>query len=306
MPYTQDFFNYLLHQKKYSNNTVEAYNSDLSEFRLFLETTYSGTDIDSANEFMIRSWFAGLMEKGLKPTSIKRKKASLTTYYKYLLKEGILKKIPSKNITTPKPEQRLPVFVSEAKIMKLFESDFFEITDYEKLRDRMILETFYATGMRVSELTELTDSSFDFSNMRVKVLGKRNKERLIPLHPMYIKMAKRYNKIKYETFEEIKTEGSFFLTKKGKKIYRKLAYRIIFSYLSTVTSMKKKSPHVMRHTFATHLLNEGAEINAIKDLLGHSSLAATQLYTHNTIEKLKTVYKNAHPQSQKRRNNYES
>jgi integrase/recombinase XerC len=301
MPYTQDFFNYLLHQKKYSSNTVDAYRRDLHEFQLFLETIYPGTTIDSATEFMIRTWFAGLMETGLKPSSIKRKKASLTTYYKYLYKEGKIKKIPSKNITTPKPEKRLPVFVPEGKIMKLFEADFFEISDYEHLRDRMILETFYATGMRVSELTELTDSSFDLSGMKVKVLGKRNKERIIPLHPLYVKMAEQYNKVKNEAFVQMKIDHSFFLTKKGKKIYRKLAYRIIFSYLSSVTSMKKKSPHVMRHTFATHLLNEGAEINAIKDLLGHSSLAATQLYTHNTIEKLKTVYKNAHPQSQKRR-----
>ncbi len=301
MSSNQDFYNYLLHQKKYSLNTAEAYRRDLTEFETYLSMKYSDITPEGATETIIRSWFAQLMESGLKPSSIKRKKASLTTYYRFLFKTGIIRKIPSRNIRTPKPEKRLPVFVPESKMMELFETDFFEITDYEDLRNRTILETFYATGIRVSELVELKNTSFDLTGMKVKVLGKRNKERIIPLHPLFIKMLEQYNKIKLKTFEGTKTDEAWFLTKKGKKIYRKLAYRVIFSYLSSVTSMMKKSPHVMRHTFATHLLNEGAEINAIKSFLGHTSLAATQLYTHNTIEKLKTVYKNTHPQSQKRR-----
>jgi integrase/recombinase XerC len=165
----------------------------------------------------------------------------------------------------------------------------------------MIIETLYMTGMRVSELVSLTDNSFDIPNNRIKVLGKRNKERFIPLHSKFSEMIHHYIILRNKNFDDILTDSSFFLTNKGQKIYRKFAYRVIFSYLSGITSMKKKSPHVMRHTFATHLLNEGADINAIKDILGHTSLAATQFYTHNTIEQLKNVYKKTHPKSQKRR-----
>ena len=302
---TETFCSYLLHQKKYSHNTVEAYRRDLTEFESYLNLFYNGTTLNQCDDMIIRSWFAQLMEKGIKATSIKRKKAALTSFYKYLLKHNQIKKIPGKTVNTPKAEKRLPAFIPETKMDELFETDFFSITDYEDLRNRMILETFYATGIRVSELVSLTNLSFDIQKQHIKVVGKRNKERLVPLHPLYMKMIEHYNKIKNTTFANTDTEDSFFLTKKGKKIYRKFAYRVIFSYLSSVTSMKKKSPHVMRHTFATHLLNEGAEINAIKDMMGHTSLAATQLYTHNTIEKLKTVYKKAHPQSQKRRNTWE-
>jgi integrase/recombinase XerC len=301
MSFTESFYSYLLHQKKYSANTVAAYKNDIESFGEYLKREYEGMSIEEVEDTIARSWFATLMEDGLKAISIKRKKASLTAYFKYLLKQGKVSRNPVKNITTPKPEKRLPSFVPESKIKELFSVDFFEISEYSDLRNRMILETLYLTGMRVSELTSLRDSSFDFSNNQLKVIGKRDKERLIPVLNIYKKMTEHYLEIRNTHFYGHITEDSFFLTEKGKKICRKFAYRVIFSYLSSVTSMKKKSPHVMRHTFATHLLNEGAEINAIKDILGHTSLAATQIYTHNTIEKLKRVYNDAHPHNQKRR-----
>jgi len=301
MQFTEQFYSYLLHQKKYSVHTVDAYKNDLESFTLFLGDTYEGFPVVQADEQMIRSWLASLMEKGIKPSSIKRKKASLTTFFKYCLKLGIIKKIPTKLIKTPKPEKRLPVFITENKIKLLFTADFFEIKDYNDLLSRMILETLYATGLRVSELVSLKDASFDLNIEHIKVLGKQNKERLIPIHRNFIQMIRQFISVRNLATDGIDTDDSFFLTIKGKKINRKFAYRVIFSYLSTITSMKKKSPHIMRHTFATHMLNEGADINAIKDMLGHSSLAATQFYTHNTIDQLKNVYKNAHPKSLKRR-----
>lgn len=297
----EDYYKYLLHQKKYSVLTVDAYRNDIHSFHTFLKHHYDAIPLEEVTDFIIRSWFSDMIDQGMKPSSIKRKKAALTSMYRYLMKQGIIQKNPCRYVSTPKSGKRLPVFVPEIKLRVLFETDIFLLTDYEDLRNRMILETLYVTGMRVSELTSLTDQSFDISNAICKVLGKRNKERNIPIHPLFIEMINHYTKLRKKTFAEKDVENSFFLTKNGKKLYRRLAYRIVFSYLSSITFMKKKSPHVMRHTFATHMLNEGAEINAIKDILGHASLAATQLYTHNTIDKLKSIYKNSHPQSQKRR-----
>jgi integrase/recombinase XerC len=301
MPAPEDFYAYLLHRKKYSPHTVEAYQRDITAFQEYLNVIYDEIAIEKADDGMIRSWLASLMESGLKATSIKRKKAALTTYFKYLLRNGVLEKIPGRHLRTPKTERSLPAFVPVSQMIRLFETDFYHIDNYEDLRNRMILETLYVTGIRVSELVSLKDKSFDLQNEHVKVMGKRKKERIIPVHRMFSQMVEHYVQFRNNTFASVDTDDSFFLTKKGKKIYREFAYRVIFSYLSSVTSMKKKSPHVMRHSFATHLLNEGSDINALKDMLGHSSLAATQFYTHNTIEQLKTVYKKTHPKSQKRR-----
>lgn len=301
MSSTEAFYAYLLHQKNYSIHTVNAYRRDLLAFEEYLNSNYENIPIEDADDQIIRSWLASLMENGLKATSIKRKKAALTTLFKFFIRQGIVKNIPTRGIRTPKPEKRLPAFIPESRMLRLFETDFFSIEDFEDLCQRMILETLYATGMRVSELVSLSDMSFDLNNGNIKVMGKRNKERLIPIHQDFQHMIRHYLNIREKAFGSKDGGNWFFLTKLGKKIYRKFVYRVIFSYLSTVTSMKKKGPHVLRHTFATHLLNEGADINAIKDMLGHSSLAATQFYTHNTIEQLKNVYKNTHPKSQKRR-----
>jgi integrase/recombinase XerC len=301
MPSGDDFYAYLFHQKKYSEHTVGAYQRDIREFEDYLRETYGLSTVTEADDPMIRSWLASLMEKGLRATSIKRKKASINSFYRFLLKSGKIKKIPGRYVKTPKTDRPLPAFIPTRQLNQLFETDFFEIRKFEDLQNRMIVETFYATGIRVSELVSLKDSSFDTENKSLKVLGKRKKERIIPIHRIFCDMIHHFIQTRNKEFIQVKTDDSFFLTKKGKNIYRKLAYRVIISYLSSVTSMKKKSPHVMRHTFATHLLNEGSDINALKDMLGHSSLAATQFYTHNTIEQLKNVYKNTHPKSQKRR-----
>ncbi len=301
MSSTEDFFTYLIHQKKYSLNTVQSYQRDITAFQEYLNSHYDGISIEKANEQIIRSWFVLMMEKGMKASTIKRKKAAVTTLFKYLIRQGIVRTIPTRTVRTPKTEQKLPVFIPEKKLQKLFEEDFYSIQNYEDLCNRMILETFYATGIRVSELVTLTNQSFDLSNGHIKVFGKRSKERLIPIHADFLNMIQYFMQVKENHFSTANVEDRFFLTQTGKKIYRKFVYRVIFSYLSTVTSQNKKSPHVIRHTFATHLLNEGADINAIKEILGHSSLAATQIYTHNTIEQLKNVYKKTHPKSQTRR-----
>ncbi len=295
-----DFMILLRLQKNYSEHTIESYTNDLTSFHDYLKSNY---EIDSwldVEDYHIRSWFAEMIGSGIKPSTIKRKKASLSSFFKYLLVKGYVKKNPIKLISTPKLAKRLPEFVSEKNVQSLLEIDFFSIKTYSELLPRMILETFYATGIRVSELVGLKNQSIDKSRLTIKVLGKGGKERVLPIHPEFLKMIEHFNEIKQETFGDNKSEF-FFVTTKGKKIYRELVYHITSTCLAEINSISKKSPHILRHTFATHLLNEGAELNAIKELLGHSNLSATQLYTHNTIEKLKFVYKNTHPQSKKRR-----
>lgn len=294
------FLRYLLHEKKYSSLTIDAYKNDLSDFFQFIENQFDIINISDLRSEHIRSWFAYLVDQSYKPSSIKRKKATIATFYKFLLKNKIVSQNPVKFTKIPRQQKKLPVFIPEQYMEVLFEKDFFQIKDYVTLRDRMIIETFYATGIRVSELIQLTDESFDLSGSYVRVIGKGNKERLIPLLNAFINMIIYYQKVRNIFFNMQKTDNTFFLTNKGKKIYRRLVYQIIFLYLSSKISLSKKSPHVMRHSLATHLLNRGADLNTIKEILGHSSLAATQIYTHNTIEKLKKVYNQTHPKSQKK------
>jgi integrase/recombinase XerC len=234
------------------------------------------------------------MNDGIVPKSINRKISSLRSFYKFLLSKNLLESNPLTKISGLKVASRLPQFVDTKDIDRLLEDiDFTD--DYEGWRDKIIVELFYATGMRLSELCALKTTSIDTINGLVKVIGKGNKERLIPLPPQILTKINNYINIKNSQFNE--NQELLFLTSKGQKIYHKLIYRKINSYLSLVTTLQKKSPHILRHTFATHMVNEGAELNAVKELLGHSSLAATQVYTHNTIQKLKNVHKQAHPKS---------
>ena len=242
---------------------------------------------------MIRSWLVYLMECNIEARSVNRKLSTLKSFYKFLLREGELVENPMRKITPPKTSKRLPVFVEKDKMDILFDQiDFGE--GYQGIRDRTILGMFYATGMRLSELVNLKETDLDFHHDTIKVLGKRNKERLIPFSKKFEVLLKQYLSCKKNTFGEV---NDLFLTDNGDKVYSKLIYLIVTRHLGTVTTLEKKSPHILRHTFATHLLNNGAELNAVKELLGHANLAATQIYTHNTIDKLKRIYKQAHPKA---------
>jgi len=291
----ESFVQYIRYEKRFSQHTVKAYQRDLECFFEFQSNLFQTTDVKEINHSMIRSWIVSLMEDKLSPRSVNRKISSLKTYYKFLLRSGAISVDPLLKVQSPKTSKRLPVFVDKEKMEKLFE-DSFQSNDFESTRNKTILELFYATGMRLSELTNLSVQDIDFSGNTIKVLGKRNKERLIPLTNSIRKTLKDYIRIKAE--QDFSDSNPFlFVTKEGKRIYHKLVYRIVTQLLGEVTTLERKSPHILRHTFATHMLNNGADINSIKEILGHANLSATQVYTHNTIEKLKQVYKQAHPRA---------
>lgn len=293
------FLQYLLHEKKYSSLTINAYRTDLEDFFQYISNQLGLNTIHQIHSEHIRSWFAFLIDRQYQPSSVKRKKAALASLYKFLMKQKLVIHNPVKFTKTPKLQKKLPAFIPEQYIDALFEGDIFQLTVYPILRDKMIVETFYATGMRVSELVALTDRSFDLSASIMRIVGKGNKERIIPLPDAFKKMIMHYQSVRDTYFQSMETDNAFFLTRKGKKMHRRLVYEVIFLYISKRITINKKSPHVMRHTFATHLLNRGADLNAIKELLGHRNLAATQIYTHNTIEKLKKVYQQTHPKLKK-------
>lgn len=287
------FCDYLEHQKRYSKHTITAYKKDLTQFQNFINTEYETLLFDEVKASFIRSWIVSLIEDEVSPRTINRKISSLKSFYKYLLKNSVVSNNPLLKVVSPKTSKRLPVFIKESEIENLFTNIDFN-NDYEGVRDKLILEIFYATGARLSELIELKTSSINYHNNTIKVLGKRNKERVIPIANNIIYLLKNYLK---EREKLASKEPYLFLTKVGKKLYPKLVYGIVNSYLSQITTASKKSPHVLRHTFATHMLNNGADLNTIKELLGHANLSATQVYTHNTIEKLKNIHKQAHPKA---------
>lgn len=292
MPLIQDFLDYLTHQKRCSQHTVTAYKKDLEQFHSFISSEFDTESFKEVNSTFIRSWIVNLIEDDITPRSINRKISSLKSFYKYLLKNGLVVNNPLLKVVSPKTSKRLPVFVTEDELGNLFEEVIFE-EGFEGFRDQLIISLFYNTGIRLSELVELKLSSVNFSNQTIKVIGKRNKERIIPISPVLNTEINNYLKER----ENIAKNDFLFLTKKGEKIYPKLVYRTVNHYLSMVTSNSKKSPHVLRHTFATHMLNNGADLNSIKEILGHANLSATQVYTHNTIEKLKNIHKQAHPKA---------
>lgn len=289
----EPFINYLLHQKRYSLNTVTAYKKDLEQLFEFTDTTYQISNLNEINSSILRSWLVYLKEDEKSNRTINRKISSVKTYFKYLKKNGLITGNPFIKIISPKTSKPLPVFLKQEETIELFNPELFS-NDYIGVRDQLILEIFYSTGMRLSELTSLTTNSINLTLNQIKVLGKRNKERIIPITLKLKDKLNQYIKVKEEEFG---INELLFLTKKGKKIYQKLVYRMVNSYLSAITSKDKKSPHILRHTFATHMLNNGADLNTIKEILGHSNLSATQIYTHNTIEKLKNIHKQAHPKA---------
>jgi len=293
----QSFTDYLLLEKNYSSLTVNAYQSDLVSFSKYIKAEFDDDSIQDVNYAQIRSWIVFLVENGLSNRSINRKISSLNTYYKFLLKIGDAKLNPLAKHRALKTSKKLQIPFSEAEVETVL-NDFNFGNDFESLRNKLIIELFYTTGIRRIELVELNLLSLDLGGKTLKVLGKRNKERVIPLLPCVIETLKSYLEVR-NGLENIIDFDRLFLTQKGVKIYETLVYRIINEYFSLASSKVKKSPHILRHSFATHLLNQGADLNAVKELLGHSSLAATQVYTHNSIAELKKVHVNAHPRSKK-------
>ncbi len=288
----ESFYNYLQFEKRFSAHTLTAYRHDLEQFSNYISEQYELTDLSQCSHTFIRSWIVSIMESGMKSKSVNRKISTLKSYYKFLQREGILQSSPMNKIVSPKIPKRLPQFVEEKHMEQLLTSvDFTD--DFEGYRNRLIIELFYATGMRISELIGLKSKDVSLAESQLKVLGKRNKERIIPIseylnEPITQYLLERDKMIGRET-------EHFFVRDEGAPLYSGLVYRLVKAELSKVSTIERKSPHILRHTFATHMLNHGAELNAIKEILGHSSLAATQVYTHNSIEKLKQIYKQAHP-----------
>nr|WP_321225475.1 tyrosine-type recombinase/integrase [uncultured Psychroserpens sp.] len=291
------FSDYLLLEKNYSKLTLKAYMADLDAFQNFVNTEFQEDTIDKVSYQQIRNWIVSLVENGISNRSINRKTSSLNTYYKFLLKTKTITVNPLTKHKALKVRKKIQVPFSETEMQQVLD-ELNSVSDFEGLRNRLIIELFYATGIRRIELVQLQLLDIDLSNKTLKVLGKRNKERLIPLLDSVIKTLNSYVILRNQ-LEHIDDNGYLFLTKKGVKIYETLVYRIINDYFSKVSSKVKRSPHILRHSFATHLLNQGANLNAVKELLGHSSLAATQIYTHNSIAELKKVYSNTHPRSKK-------
>ena len=288
------FLQYLKFEKRVSPHTLLAYQKDLDQFQSFLSQTFPEEKVESASHGLIRSWIINLTEEELEPRSINRKIACLRSFYKFLQRQEIISTNPMLKIRVLKSKKGLPSFVKEGEMVKLLDSLTFENT-FDGWRDKIILELFYSTGIRLSELIHLKDSKVDLNRHTIKVLGKRNKERIIPFPSSLVSIIETYRSFRDK---EIPMNNELLLvTEKGEACYPVMIYRIVNKYLNLYTTTDKKSPHVLRHSYATHLLNKGAEINAVKDLLGHSSLAATQVYTHNSIEKLKKAFKKAHPKA---------
>ena len=290
------FLEYLLLEKKYSSHTIKAYKSDLISLQDFCRLNFDQENISHINYSQIRSWIVLLVDHKLSNRSINRKISSLKSFYKYLQKIKLIDVNPLANHKALKTSRKIQIPFSASEVNTVL-SSFSIDHSFEASRDRLIVELFYSTGMRRAELINLRMNSLNFAEKQIKVIGKRNKERLIPLLPSVIKSLEFYIKVR----ELINSPDSFlFITQKGNKVYETLVYRVINNYFSRVSSKLKKSPHILRHSFATHLLNEGADLNSVKELLGHSSLASTQVYTHNSLEQLKKVYKQAHPRSTKK------
>jgi len=288
-----DFLIYLQAEKRYAGHTIKAYQTVLNQFHAFCqEQGKEGMDLHFKT---IRMWVVSQMDSGISPRTVHRKLTTLRTYCKYLIKEGELESNPLDRVLKPKINKRNPVFVDEGNMDHLLDEYAFG-EDFEGVRNRLIIDLLYQTGMRRSELLGLKTGSLESRAKSLKVLGKRNKERLIPLNDELIDAINHYLGFRKEVLTDPEVEA-LIVTAKGQPAYESMIYRIVKKYLALVTTLDKKSPHVLRHTFATHMLNRGADLNAIKELLGHANLSATQVYTHNTFKKLKSIYNDAHPRA---------
>jgi integrase/recombinase XerC len=291
------FKDYLQLEKKYSPHTVNAYLKDINSFELFNKNQFNDENIDQVNYSQIRSWIVSLVDNNRSNVSVNRKMASLKAFYKFLLKTKQIEVSPLLKHKALKTPKTLQIPFSEKEVVDVL-SQIQNPIGFEEIRDKLIIDLFYTTGIRRTELIHLKIANVNTSNNTIKVLGKRNKERILPLLPIVSEQLILYANERTR-LEIIKDNDFFFLTKKGLKLNDSFVYRLINTYFSTVSEKVKKSPHILRHTFATHLLNNGADLNSVKELLGHSSLASTQIYTHSSLSELKKVYEEAHPRNQK-------
>ncbi len=293
--YSEDFIKYLQFEKRYSNHTVRAYRNDLNQFFDHVQQNCDTEDIKSITHKEVRSWIAECVDHNISERTINRKISTLQSYFRYLMRMGYIQLNPMVKVYRPKVGRRIPYFVNENQMELLLSEEIFS-GDFFGKRDQVIIEMLYQTGIRLSELINLRDSDIDHEKHQIRILGKRSKERIIPITKALYHLITDYQKSRDEKFSRM-GHDYLIVTDKGRKVYEKFVYRKVRKYLTYITTIEKKSPHVLRHTFATHMLNRGADLNAIKELLGHANLSATQVYTHSTFEKLKKIYKQAHPRN---------
>ena len=294
MSRVESFEKYLRYERRYSNHTVISYVNDLEQFQVYIKAQLGLFKEEDLKHFHIRSWIVHLMKDGYTAKSVNRKISTLKSYFKYLKKAGTISTNPTSKVIAPKIAKRLPTVIREERLEQLLSQDE-ELEDFNSVRDNLIIDLLYTTGIRRSELINLKASDVNVALRQIKVLGKGSKERIIPISDTLISKIERYNWIKRT--EELDIGAFIFVTDKGKKIYPKLVYNIVKRQLSAVSTAKRCSPHILRHSFATHMANKGAELNAIKEILGHANLSATEIYMHNSIDRLRSVYDKAHPKS---------
>ena len=296
------FLNYLTHERAYSLHTVEGYENDLREFRAYLVDTENVLELADADADLIRGWAVAMMERGRMASTVNRKLSTLRTFYKYLLRQGVIKVSPMQNVRGPKKKKPLPQFVREDDMDRLLDYALID-ESWNGVRERVIIQLFYETGIRLSELVGLNEGDVDFVRKTIKVTGKRNKQRVVPIGDGLLESLRKYMEMKAEQFagngESLmeNSQSPLFVTDKGARVYRGWVYNLVRKNLSQVVTLKKRSPHVLRHTFATAMLNNNADLEAVKELMGHESVTTTQIYTHTTFEELKKVYSQAHPRA---------
>jgi len=291
----ESFIAYIREEKRYASNTIQSYHTDLLQFEVYMRGTFEA-ELVEVTYHQVRNYIVALMEDNLSANSVGRKLSTLRSFYKHLVRTDVIEVNPMSLVKAPKAVKRLPVFVDDQKLDVLLDSGLYFDDSFPSVRDKMIIETFFGAGIRLAELIALKEVDLNIYDSSLKVLGKGNKERIIPVSKQLVNQLKAYLELKSLQIFNNKSDV-MFVTDKGTKVYPMLIQRIVARYLSHVSTQEKKSPHVLRHSYATALLNRGADLNAIKELLGHASLAATQVYTHNTIERLKLIYKQAHPKA---------
>lgn len=289
----EKFFKYLQYEKRYSAHTLVAYKTDLGQFVQYMNEVVGDLSYEQVTRKHIRAWVVSLMDSGVNARSVNRKTTTLKTFFKFLMREGDIEQNPAQLITILKTPKKLPTFVQEKNLNVLLDTGMFP-ADFEGTRDKLIVSLLYGTGVRLAELKNLQFQHINTKEYTIKVLGKRNKERIVPYPKSINRTIEEYLQFRNEYTGQ---NQYLFITFKGEQVYDKLIYRVVNKYLAMVTTLSKKSPHILRHSFATHMLNNGADLNAVKELLGHANLSATQVYTHTTFEKLKQIYKQAHPRS---------